>query len=331
MNEPWSAEQEVKEPLARALIEAQFPQLAPARLKLLGAGWDNTAFLVNDLWVFRFPRRQIAVALLETERRLLPQIAARLPLPVPFPEFHGQADEPYTWPFAGYRLLPGCPVPAAALNESQRIAAAEPIARFLRALHSLPAEEMARLGAGPDTLGRLEIRRRAARARQRLDGLSAIRSTGLRPGTPPPAENTRGRTPALRNARNLVKEIKPLVELLNTAEEPRLSRPPTLVHGDFYAAHLLVDANRRPCGVIDWGDVHLGHPAVDLALVFGFLPPQGRELFQSIYGDLDEEMAQLARFKALEVALMLESYAQDTAKADLLREGQVALRYVVED
>src|SRR5437867_5996430 len=147
MSKPWLAEYPVEAPLARALIEAQFPELAPARLQLLGEGWDNTAFLVNDCCVFRFPRRKIAVHLLEAEQRLLPQIAPRLPLPVPIPEFHGQPEDQYPWPFAGYRLLPGRTASAAALDEAQRLQAAEPIARFLAALHSLPAEEMERLGA----------------------------------------------------------------------------------------------------------------------------------------------------------------------------------------
>jgi len=71
----WTAEEEVSAELAARLIEAQFPALAPARVALLGVGWDNTAYRVNDALVFRFPRREIAVPLLETECRLLATIA----------------------------------------------------------------------------------------------------------------------------------------------------------------------------------------------------------------------------------------------------------------
>src|SRR6266704_5667597 len=128
MERPWSAEQAIDESRARALIEAQFPELRPAGLTLIGVGWDNTAFLVNDLWVFRFPRRQIAVASLQNEAQLLPRIAARLPLPVPIPQFCGHANHDYPWPFTGYRMLPGRTASAAALDDSQRIGAAEPVA-----------------------------------------------------------------------------------------------------------------------------------------------------------------------------------------------------------
>ena len=49
------------------------------------------------------------------------------------------------------------------------------------------------------------------------------------------------------------------------------ARPPTpvLVHNDVSAEHILLDeAARAITGVIDWGDVAIGDPAVDLAGVF---------------------------------------------------------------
>jgi aminoglycoside phosphotransferase (APT) family kinase protein len=303
MSKPWVAEHAVDEQLARALIETQFPRFAPVTLELLGVGWDNTAFLANKEFVFRFPRRQIAVALLETERRLLPEIAPKLPLPVPIPEFHGQPAKEYPWPFAGYKLLPGRSASAAALDESQRLRSVEALARFLCALHSLPTADVARLGAGPDVLGRLEVTRRAARARERLEALLPL---------------------------GLVKNAPRVIEALEAATDPLSTPPQALVHGDFHAAHLLVDAAARPCGVIDWGDVHLGHPALDLALAFGFLPPRGRERFEQVYGSLEEETRRLARFKALETGLALIAYGHDVGQAHFVSEGQTALFYAVQ-
>lgn len=72
MTRPWRADRAVSEQFARALIESQFPDLAPVTLRPLGAGWDNTVFLVNESYVFRFPRREIAVACMEAENRVLP-------------------------------------------------------------------------------------------------------------------------------------------------------------------------------------------------------------------------------------------------------------------
>jgi len=300
-SKPWLPELPLDESLARTLIDRHFPSLAPAKLQILGSGWDNMAFLVNGTFVFRFPRRRVAVPLLETERRLLPRIAPELPLAIPVPEFYAQATPEFPSPFAGYRYLPGRTASSAGLKDEQRLRAAEPLAHFLRALHSFPGEEAARFGAGPDTLGRLEIRRRASRARERLDKLVA---------------------------QGLVRDATPLYSLLEQARDPLSCPSDVLVHGDFYSEHLLVAEDGTPCGVIDWGDVHLGHPAEDLALIFGFLPPEGREIFKKVYGAIDAETTRLARFKALEVAVTLLSYGYDTGKMDLVAEAHVALGHI---
>ena len=107
MDRPWAAEATVGPEQARRLVESQFPALAPARIEPFGVGWDNTAYLVNGSAVFRFPRRQMAVPLLENECRVLPRLAGRLTLPVPRPEWVGTPTAEYGWPFAGYPMLPG--------------------------------------------------------------------------------------------------------------------------------------------------------------------------------------------------------------------------------
>jgi aminoglycoside phosphotransferase (APT) family kinase protein len=103
MNPPWT----VSRDLARMLIETRFPQFRPARVESLGPGWDNTAFCVNESWVFRFPRRQAAVPFMEAEMRLLPALAPRLALSIPSNDCVGRPTEGFPCPFAGYPLIPG--------------------------------------------------------------------------------------------------------------------------------------------------------------------------------------------------------------------------------
>jgi len=38
------------------LIEQDFPDFKVQEIKYLGSGWDNAAMLVNQQFVFRFPR-----------------------------------------------------------------------------------------------------------------------------------------------------------------------------------------------------------------------------------------------------------------------------------
>src|SRR5947209_8371778 len=121
----WTAERVVSSELATELIASQFPQLAPITLHPFGAGWDNTAYLVNGEFVFRFPRRQLGADCLANEIRILPHLEGRVPLPLPFPEFIAFPTPDFPWPFAGYRKLAGRTACAVALDEQQRIVAAK--------------------------------------------------------------------------------------------------------------------------------------------------------------------------------------------------------------
>jgi aminoglycoside phosphotransferase (APT) family kinase protein len=172
---PWTAERTVDAALARALIRGQFPALEGEPTPL-GQGWDNSAFLVGDV-VFRFPRRQLAVTLLERESRHLPALQ-ELPLRVPNPIYLGRPSEPYPWPFSGYHRLPGRS--ACSLDDAQRRAVAAPLGAFLRALHARPAGD-----AAPDELGRLDIAKKAGQARAELPDLDPILAGHLE--VPPPS------------------------------------------------------------------------------------------------------------------------------------------------
>ena len=73
----WTAEVEVTPQLAADLIREQFPDLGARRVTVLATGWDNTAFLAEGQWLFRFPRREVAVPGVRREIAVLPRLAAR--------------------------------------------------------------------------------------------------------------------------------------------------------------------------------------------------------------------------------------------------------------
>jgi aminoglycoside phosphotransferase (APT) family kinase protein len=298
--EPWTAEVAVDADLARALIASQFPELAGAAAQPLGAGWDNTAYVVGGQWVFRFPRRTLALRLNARELALLPTIAPRVPLPVPRPEKIGRAELGYPWPFAGYRLLPGRTACSAALDDAARAAAAEPLARFLAALHAFPAEEARALDAAPDDIGKLDVAHRGGQARA---AHAALREAGVLSD----------------------EEVRRLDRVLDISS--RTDFAPTLVHGDLYARHLLVDDAGGVCGVIDWGDVHLGDAAVDLSIAHHFLPPRAHDDFRRAYGGIDETTWRLARFRAVVHATACARFSLSTNDRDLLRETLLTLRW----
>jgi aminoglycoside phosphotransferase (APT) family kinase protein len=298
MSRPWLPEVLVSPELARKLIASAFPELAPVGLEPFGEGWDNTAFLVNEAWVFRFPRRQIAAECLEAEIRVLPQIAPLLPLAVPVPRYVGRPGAEFRWPFAGYRRIEGRTACAVGLDERERVQLAEPLGRFLAALHNAALS-----GAGPDRLGRLDLGKRVPWAYEQLDRLQAV---GL-------VSSRRAYEMIVEDARRVG---------MGDAGPGRLA----LVHGDLYSRHLLLDECRQLCGVIDWGDVHRGAPAIDLSIAHSFLPPNAHDAFCRAYGPIDERAWALARFRALYHSAAVAVYAHEIADADLLREAALSLR-----
>ena len=103
---PWSAQTEPSVGQVAGAIARRYPALRTAHLRLLGRGWDNTAFLTEDDIVFRFPRRAAAAALLDTEAAVLPRLAGRLPVAVPDPQWRGEpgtTSRGRSWGTAGCR------------------------------------------------------------------------------------------------------------------------------------------------------------------------------------------------------------------------------------
>src|SRR5271170_47998 len=97
-NEEWHADIIITEELVRNCLQEQFPELLPIEnLSCMGEGWDNKVFLVNQRYVFRFPRRKIAVELIEQENKILHALPDFSPLHIPVPEFIGQPSHFYPY------------------------------------------------------------------------------------------------------------------------------------------------------------------------------------------------------------------------------------------
>ena len=299
MQEPWEAEVRIDAALASRAIARQFPSLAGAAVAPLGEGWDNAAFLVAGRYVFRFPRRAVAVALIETEQRVLASIAVHVPLPIPVPLFGGKPNDEYPWPFAGYALLRGRPLTSVRLDDDAYKSLAVVCGRFLRALHAIDAAPLRAAGLDTDRIGRLDHTRCRPKVSRRLGELSAA---------------------------GLLGDIAPLERLLENVAPagPRNDRL-AVVHGDLYARHILIGDDRRAAGIIDWGDVHLGDPAVDLAIAFEVLPVGTRDVFADAYGEIDAQSWQLARYHGAYHAAMVAHYGHRIGDPDLVRAGLAGL------
>lgn len=180
-------------------------------------GYDFEVAIVDDDWVFRFPRRAAVEEALELEIAALPALAPALPVDIPSFEYISRSPL-----FVGYRLIRGQPL----VDED-----AEGVRAFLEALH------------GHDASG-LPL--------ERHDWVEAYREQC--------AEFERLVFPVVdldrrAQAQRLFGEVETLVDFR-----------PSLIHADLGPEHLLV-RDGRLAGVIDWGDMRLGDPALDYAWV----------------------------------------------------------------
>ncbi|MBV8638838.1 MAG: phosphotransferase [Candidatus Eremiobacteraeota bacterium] len=101
-----------------------------------------------------------------------------------------------------------------------------------------------------------------------------------------------------------------------------------VVHGDLYARHLLLDDENALCGVIDWGDLHCGHPAVDLSVVHMMVPPRDHAIFLDAYGNVDERTWRFARHRARYHANMVLNYSSSIGDDALQAAARTALRFI---
>jgi aminoglycoside phosphotransferase (APT) family kinase protein len=198
-------------------------------------------------------------------------------------------------------MLAGAPAVEAELDDRQRVALAASLASFLACLHGLDAHSV---GLQGDALRRLDVPYRQPQCQSVLQEL-------LRAGT--------------------------ISQSLHDALEAALAlAPPTgdgelvISHGDLYCRHLLVDRQGALSGVIDWGDLHLNSRAVDLQVVWSFLPPAGRDDFRRNYPDFSEHVWALARFRAICHSALVARYARSIGDRKLLAESLRALGWAAE-
>ena len=286
--------------MATQLVAEQFPDLSGAPVELLATGWDNTVFVVDRTWAFRFPRRTVALPLQERELRVLPQVAPLLPLPVPVPERLGRATDRFPWPFTGARLLPGRELATAGLADDAREPAARALGELLRVLHAVELD--IDLPVDPN-----ERARPAARLERSAPAFARLAAAGLWQ----PDERTRRR---LDDAR-------------------RLSPPtgtPVLCHGDLHVRHLLVDDAGAACGLIDWGDVCRADPAVDLSIAYAAFTGTARAAMLDAYGAVDPERELRARVLAVSLSAALADAAAAQGDEALLHEALTGLRRAVQ-
>jgi len=104
---------------------------------------------------------------------------------------------------------------------------------------------------------------------------------------------------------------------------------PVLVHGDLHVRHELVGDDGRGTGVIDWGDVCRGDPAVDLGIAYAAFAGAARAALLEAYGGVDADRELRSRALAVRLSVLLAGYAAADDRPALLAEALAGLRRAV--
>ena len=295
----WDAEIVVGERQARSLIASQFPELAAAAIELIGVGWDNTVFAVDGRWAFRFPRRAVALAGVEREIAVLPHLAPLLPVAIPEPRYVGRPGPGFPWPFFGAPLLDGDEA-TLAFGDAARARLAPALGDVLRRLHAVPPHPV----LPHDPMGRVDMARRIPFAEQRLAELERA---------------------------GLLAPFGDLRAVLDTARDLPPSQRLATVHGDLHVRHILVDAAaEEPLrGIIDWGDVCAGDPAMDVAIGWMLFREPERMRFLDAYGPMEPDQVARARVVAVFLSATLALYGAAEGMPGLRDESLAGLGRII--
>lgn len=229
--------------LARALIDLQHPDLGDLRITKVSSGWDNAIFRLGPDLCVRLPRRELAAGLVRHELRWLPELAPGLPLPIPAPIRAGTPALGYPWTWSICPWLPG--ETALLTPPADPAAAARTLGGFLRQLHRPAPPDAPR-----NPFRGVPLVARDADVRARVGALGEDSSIDSLP----------------RRWRQAL-------------EAPAYGGPAVWVHGDLHPANIIVREG-AVAGVIDFGDLCSGDPAVDFAVGWMLFDEHGRDLLR---------------------------------------------------
>jgi aminoglycoside phosphotransferase (APT) family kinase protein len=283
----------------RQIIAACFPDLSIEQCRLLGEGWDSVAVEVGQRLIFRFPKRPDVEPQYLLERRLLPALAGALPLPIPDIAYFWPGGPAYPHPLIGHRLIAGLPLAGEHLTTERVDDIARQLGQFLAALHQFPIEQAAQLG--------LPTGDRASWRRRYEDLYAQIQ-------------------------RQVLPLLAPAIHARVAAEwqaflNDRTAWRSALIHHDLAGEHILYDPQRGTIsGIIDWGDLAIGDPAIDFT---GLLDAYGEEFVERVLacypGQVGAGFRARMRFYRGVMPFNTVLFGLSTGQDDYVREGLAAV------
>lgn len=290
-------EVDIDDGLVRRLLAAQLPELVDLpRHRIEAWGTDHVIFRLGDELSMRLPKIEWAAEQGEKESRWLPRLAPRLlPIEVPVPLALGQPAEGYPFGWSVAPWLEGeNPTPDGSVD---RRGLAVDLAAFVLALQRIDASGAPRPRPG------------------QRGGPLALADASTRA----PAEQLRGEA-----------DVDALLAVWDAGlAAPGWAGAAVWVHGDLMDGNLLVGDGRLR-GVLDWGGLVAGDPAVELMVAWSLFDDASRAVYRDALGFVDDAMWLRGRAWAASAAIQALPYYRHT-NPDIVARSWRAVDAVVAD
>lgn len=234
-------------------IKQVYPRFSIKDIQLNEVGQNNDVLIVNESFVFRFPKYQQGMDRLKVETTVLELVNKHVTLPIPVPIYQSFDLFEVRKVFTGYSLIPGTPLWrnnfAKITYEPQLEKIASQLMDFLTELHAVPKEQVEKILPNQNVNMRVKFSGLYKKIQEKLFPFMSNQ--------------------ARKSVSSLFEEF--FIQIGDFKFKP------TLIHGDFGASNILYDpAKQEITGIIDFGGSELGDPAYDLA---GILASYGEEFF----------------------------------------------------
>ncbi|GLC89031.1 phosphotransferase family protein [Lysinibacillus piscis] len=253
-------------------IQLIYPNFSIENVHLNEIGQNNDVFIINDSFVFRFPKYPNGIMQLRRETAILTYIQNIVSIPIPNPSYQSLESEEPGQAFTGYHLIEGAPLWKEDLLSIERgevvKGLAEQLVSFLVELHAISGKKV-----GQDL--KLKVRNPYEEMQHLYDKIQTKLFSYIR-----------------KDAQTEI--VNAFETFLNGQALSNFDI--TLVHGDFGASNILWNPETsKISGIIDFGGSGLGDPAYDFA---GILSSYGEDFFNTcirLYPN-GNEIAERVRF-----------------------------------
>ena len=276
-------------------IKENYPNIDVKSYERNTIGQNNDIIIINNEYVFRFPKYQNGIKTLKVETEVLESIKEYITLNIPNPKYNFFKEQEVGQVFAGYKMMFGKPLwKNTFMNIKNKKVLANQLANFLKELHSISSKEVENIDIPVcDSYEKWSVLFNKIREKlyKYMSGISK-------------------------------QEVEKNFEKF-LGEKENFHFQHTLTHGDFGPTNILFnEKTQRISGIIDFGSISFDDPAIDFAALIG---PFGYgesfvRMFHEIYPNIDS-LIKRAKFYASTFPLQEALFGLENGDREAFNDG----------